>query len=74
MKKILNQDTAYIKVNKEEDRVKESSKTASLDLFKILIDKLEEFIKNAYENKDQNNKSDRMKIEQSKASKLDNLY
>jgi len=72
-KKTLNQDTAHIKANKEKDRAEESSKTASSESFNIFIDKFEEFVENAYENEDQNDESDRMKIEQSEASKSDDL-
>ncbi len=73
LKKTLNQDTAHIKANKEKDRAEESFETASSESFKIFIDKLEEFVENAHENEDQNDKSDRMKIEQSEASKSDDL-
>jgi len=73
LKKTLNQDTAHIKANKEKDRAEESSKTASSESFNIFINKLEEFVKNAYEDEDQNDESDRMKIEQSEASKSDDL-
>ncbi len=73
LKKTLNQDTAHIKANKEKDRAEESSKTASSESFNIFINKLEEFVENTYEDEDQNDKSDCMKIEQSEASKSDDL-
>jgi len=72
-KKTLDQDTAHIKANKEKDRAEESFETAPSESFKIFIDKFEEFVENAHENEDQNDESDRMEIEQSEASKPDDL-
>jgi len=48
----LNQNTTYIKANKEKDRTKESLEIASSKLFKIFTNKFEKFVKNAYKNKD----------------------
>ena len=73
LKKTLNQDTAHIKANKEKDRAEEFSKTAASESFNIFINKLKEFVENAYEDEDQNDESDCMKIEQSEASKSDDL-
>ncbi len=62
------------KANNERDQADESSETTSSNLFKNFTEELEEFVENARKKKDQDDGSDRMNIEQSEASKSDDLF